>query len=280
MMNEHMYKSAMNKVEFSDNLDEKILKVLASHESKEKEIKRPNRRKFYIGLAAILSVLVLTISIAILNNISNPIADNDSQVSMDVSSSYPAYSLEDLVIFSDIISIGRIKAISDPIEIRPVGGGDTDLFTDYTIELEKTFKDSTDNTSKSVPLRMRTEKSGIGVSDDFDYDLKIGDRYLFFLSYPTTGGGYTVDDDHISLVGGSQGLLEIKSEDRFYNPQLSSLETDKLLSVINDPDIEKAADEWDPLSGLKANLDSGFITQEEYDKAIEELSQYAEIVND
>ena len=280
-MNEHIYKSAIDKIEFSDNLNIKTLSFLDSHKSRKKHIQRSKSKKFYIGLTALIAVFILTINIY--NNSIDPLSDIDSDVGFDVSSSYPAYSLEDLVIFSHIIAIGEVKSISEPIEIRPVGGGDTDLFTDYTLGLEEVFKDSSvnsSNASKSVPLRIRTGKPGVAVSDGFDYNFKIGDRYLFFLSYPTSGGGYTVNDDHITLVGHTQGLLEITEQNEYYSQDYGRINNNELLSIINDPDIQKSAEQFDPLDGLKENLRSGFISQEEYDKAIEDLGQYAEIVND
>lgn len=284
MMNEHIYKSAIDKLKFSDDLNVKTLKYLDSKkETRYSKSKRISRKRFYFGLTALTATLVLAISISMFNNNPDTTVPNDSGVHVDTSSSYPAYSLEDLVMFSDIIAVGEVKAISEPIEIKPVGGGDSDFFTDYTIKLKETYKDTskiTNGVTESVPLRIRTGKPGIAVSTDFDYDFKIGDRYLFFLSYPTSGGGYTVDDDHISLVGGPQGLLKITSEDVFNSKFFDILEIEELISIINDPNIQKAAEEFDPLSGLKENLKSGFITQEEYDRVIKDLSEYAEIVSD
>lgn len=283
MMNGHIYKSAIDQLKFSDDLNMKTLKYLDSHKSIQQKTKKSNKKKYYIGLTALVAVFFLAISISMLDDHPNPITRDDSEIQSDQSPSYPAYTLEELVIFSDIIAVGEIKSISEPIEIKPVGGGDTDFFTDYTVELKKTYKDiseGTNGTTQSVPLRIRTGKPGMDISTDFDYDFKIGDRYLFFLSYPTSGGGYTVNDDHISLVGDAQGVLEIKSEDQFYSNHLDTLETEDLFSIINDPEIQKAAEEFDPLYGLKENLKSGFITQKEYDRAMKDLSEYAEIIND
>lgn len=109
--------------------------------------------------------------------------------------------------------------------------------------------------------------------------LDVNDEHLFFLKYPTSGGGYTVDDDHILLTGGAQGLLTQISDNEYYNPAYNIIDSKDLVTKINDPNLRLTAEESDPLNGLKQNLESGFINKQEYNEAVKITSQYAEIVN-
>ena len=84
-MNEHIYKSAIDKIEFSDNLNIKTLSFLDSHKSRKKHIQRSKSKKFYIGLTALIAVFLLTINIY--NNSRDPLSDIDSDLGFDVSSS-------------------------------------------------------------------------------------------------------------------------------------------------------------------------------------------------
>lgn len=197
----------------------------------------------------------------------------------EVATVYPEYSIQDLVKYSDIIATGEVIEVSKPLEIKPVGGGDSSLFTDYTIKLNQVIENKSGLTD-TVVLRVRGGESDelIVVETDME-QLAVGTEYLFFLNAPQTGGGYTTKDDHMLLTGGSQGLLsDDATKGIFVNESYSGVSEEDIASMLNDPALKKTAEEEDPFYALEENLESGFITQEEYDETIKELSEYAEVV--
>lgn len=85
--------------------------------------------------------------------------------------------------------------------------------------------------------------------------LDVNDEHLFFLKYPTSGGGYTVDDDHILLTGGAQGLLTQISDNEYYNPAYNIIDSKDLVTKINDPNLRLTAEEVDfSLINLKESI--------------------------
>lgn len=197
----------------------------------------------------------------------------------EVSSIYPEYSIQDLVKYSDIIATGEIIEITKPFEIKPVNGGDSSLFMDYVIKLNGVMKNET-NFEDTVNLRIRGGETEELIVVESDMPKLTKDaEYLFFLTVPKTGGGYTTKDDHVLLTGGEQGLLNLTATNEVYKSEsFNTINQKDIVTMVNDPKLKKTNEELDPLYGLKENLKSGFITQEEYDETVKDLSKYAEII--
>lgn len=242
-----------------------------------------NRKKYLFALGTAL-ILVTILTLVFINTTAKTkeATIEEDKIIHSVSALYPAYSIEELVKYSDIIAIGEIVAKSDLLEIEPVGGGDTSLFTDYVIQLNEVFKGEESKETDTVNLRMRGGENEEKIVIDVEMPkVNIGDKYLFFLVYPKTGGGYTTKDEHILLTGGPQGLFNLSANhDEYKDKGLNkAINKNNLLKLVHDPSLTKSKEEADQYYGLKQNLKTGFITQEEYDEAIKQLNEYAKIVN-
>lgn len=230
----------------------------------------------YLKVLVISSLLLSVALFFYMKSIKN----EHAKIYEEVASVYPEYSIQDLVKHSDIIASGEIIEISGPLEIEPVDGGDSSLFTDYIVKLNDIIKNES-IFEDTVNLRIRGGESEdlIVVETDAPKITK-NSEYLFFLSIPSTGGGYTTEDDHVLLTGGDQGLLDTTTvQEVFNNEAYNTVSKKEITTMVHDPELKKTKEETDPLYGLKENLKSGFITQEEYDETVKSLSKYAKIIN-
>lgn len=240
---------------------------------------KANERKYLFALGIALLLVTMFTFFLFINMQAKTI--EEGKVVQTVSSLYPEYSIEDLVKDSDIIAVGQLMAQSDVLEIEPVNGGDIGLFTDYVVQLQEVLKDEGNQAKETVNLRLRGGENDEKIVIDSEVpQVSIGDQHLFFLVYPKTGGGYTTKGDYVLLTGGSQGLFNLTEKNEFIDLDLNkTIDKNSLLKMVHDPSLKKSKAESDPYYGLKQNLKTGFITQEEYDEAIKQLNQYAKIVN-
>ena len=201
---------------------------------------------------------------------------------------------EQLIEESDLIAVCELKEISDAFQIESVGGGVMN-FTDSYFETTEILRGDPPDDSGIITVRTQggmVDNWSVIMSDkyEFQYDKK----YLLFLVHAGMGGGYNTEGDYYYLNGSWQGIFPL--EETTTNSLKASSEiiengcgTDSIqldavrseieaLNKIGPPD-ENAAYEK-AMENQKANLDSGWITQEEYEQALEIYQQYATYIGD
>lgn len=206
--------------------------------------------------------------------------DAKNNIVHEISAIYPHYSIEKLVKHADVIAVGEIAKQDAVLEIEPVVGGETRLFTDFIVRLTEVYKDERQSATNEVLLRVQGGENAEKIVIDTEMPkLAAGDQYLFFLAFPKSSGGYTADDGHMTLVGGPQGLFKLSDGANQFANADTTINKEELTSMAKNPQLKLAKEEADPYYGLKQNLQSGFITEEEYNKSVSELNKYATIVN-
>lgn len=131
-----------------------------------------------------------------------------------------------------------------------------------------------------------------------DLSLTVGKDYLFFLDKPVSGGGYNTEGDYYYITSGSSGADESSAETvkdergeivpkTFYPYETRELSKDAI-DYLNFMEEIKTYNESHPVDemyrlkryekDLQSNLDTGFITQEEYEQSHELIKTYATIV--
>lgn len=223
-----------------------------------------------IGMALFLICIIGTIFV-LANRIWQPGATR-------VSGIVEHQSLEDLMTKSDLVMEGSVTDISEGFWVRNTSGGER-IQTDYSFNVNSVLKGEA---QEKVTVRMD------GGSDDQEaiiYEdapkLKIGKTYTLFLYRPQYGGGYYTKGDYYNILGMRQGVYT-KTADADYLTQGE----DKVLKAEFTQKLEETKNEkrqpdsflQERYQNLKANLDSGFITQEEYDTAMRDTHEYAEII--
>ena len=125
--------------------------------------------------------------------------------------------------------------------------------------------------------------------DDEDIKIKDSDKMVLFLYRVTVGGGYTTNDEYYQVVGGSnQGIffLDESAEKETYKSNSQNFDAlewgtakAQLLEVANELPIDQSGLLEYETEQLKAELESGKITQDEYDTTLESYTKYATIID-
>lgn len=196
------------------------------------------------------------------------------EAAAEIEASYPEITNEELVQHASLIVLGSITKSSDPFGIRPVFGGDPVNYYDWTVIIESTYRGE----AASNTITVRTPA-------DFGERLQAGSSALMFLYQPGMGGGYNTEGDYYYIYGRDLGLYyltDAQTPCRVYNMAGTTKTWDSFMDEIAGlsaqyPVNEKLEYEA-ALENLKTNLETGFITQAEYDNYLAELQVYAEIV--
>jgi hypothetical protein len=214
------------------------------------------------------------------------VATVDDQVvdTIAVSSSLVAKDVPQLIESSDIIACGTVVSKNAPIKILPVFGGDFSIFSDFIFEIENSYLHANatpENSSVSVRIHGGTV-DGLNVIVEEAPVLEVGGKYLLFLYRPGRGGGYNTVGDYYYVNGASQGIYIMNENE--YTRQLSgtNIEIEVLQSLI----AEYEATGTPRITALEEftqnqirNLDSGAITEEEYETFITNANTYATIID-
>lgn len=205
------------------------------------------------------------------------------------------YTYEDLIQEAPVIVVGQVVGFSDPFQIIPVYGGDPSIFTDVSFQVDHVLRGEG---SLGKVLNIRKEGgqiNGLQVIVEESPDLELGHSYLLFLYQPKMGGGFNTLGDYYYVLGMEQGVFPLTRDEELNPHQLESLELNNGLGVETSlHEMEKDLNTLSPsqkshaenenkvkesfLANQEANLASGFITQEEYDRLLKESQVYAEII--
>jgi hypothetical protein len=248
------------------------------------------KTKFKLVLAAVLIVLSFCIVFTFCQNDSTQPQEllemQNEPVRVNISGLLAAKDIPQLIMESDIIVFGKVIEASDPIKICPVGGGDYSLFTDYYFDAIDVLKSSElfDNMNR-IPVRIHG-----GVTKDLivvhgeEPKLTIGNEYLLFLFKPGMGAGYNTEGEYCYVTGATQGTYSFVNNDGIQKlvPQLGTqtLTMGELKQQINDFSSVAVKTKMEIFKeNLLKNIESGFISEDEYSIFLDEANTYATIIN-
>ena len=200
------------------------------------------------------------------------------------------YDFDELIEASNVIVKGRIKGDADTFTVHPTTGGDDSVFTQYQFEVDDVIRGDI-TAGETIGIRFEGGQHGnlnvINMDDDMDFN--DNDRMVLFLRRVTVGGGYTTNDEYYIIVGGSgQGIFYLDedaeaetyvSDSMDYDPLVWSTARAQLVELANElPTNQRGLLEHET-EQLKAELESGKITQDEYDTRLERYGKYATIID-
>lgn len=234
-------------------------------------------KKRSIFLLTSISVLLCITLIAVIN-----LKSNFNITTVEVSGINPHYELDELVEKSHIIAKGKITGQSDPFIVKPTNNGDESVFTDYYFELSEVLRGEK-SSGDTISIRVEGGKKGKwNVVNETDVGMKIGDEVVAFLYKVNVGGGYTTNEDYYLIVAGNQGMyfIDENSNENIYKNTItndSPLIWEKALYELTSISKEKPINyNWvydEVINNLKANVETGFMTNEEYEKTLVEFNQ-------
>lgn len=249
-------------------------------------------KKICISSICILAILFLFFvyqkdNISAHNEMTKEISDNEID-KVVVSSMIESKSLDDLEKTSQLIVEGELVGEPEYIKIKPTSGGDARVYTQYNFK-PNNFIRNADALAYDDTIKVRVLGGQIGdllIESDTSPIIKKDDDVILFLYKPNMGSGYNTEGDYYYINGLYQGVFyknannEFVSSDTFGN-ELETINLNEYQAKVKELDENgfniKYNDEI-VLENFKRNLDSGFITQEEYDRFVAETKIYAQIV--
>lgn len=137
------------------------------------------------------------------------------------------------------------------------------------------------------------EANGVNMIWEEAATLEVDETYLLFLYKPQMGGSFNTEGDYYYLSGDTRGIYPVDSATTFSgttNDVYTSSDGTKrilhneliqLIDQVNEEipaDIDMRYQEF--LENQQYNLETGFISQEEYDRFLSEAQRYATYYGD
>ncbi|HZW49143.1 MAG TPA: hypothetical protein VFF80_03305 [Bacillota bacterium] len=207
----------------------------------------------------------------------NQAISNDGGITTAVVSGLlPDLDYGDLMKESSLVIRGKVVDQSESFQIIPVFGNSPSNFADYSLQVEEVLRGNA-NPKDIVSARIQgglVEKLNVIVEDSPNFN--IGDQVLVFMYQPNMGSGYNTEGDYYYVLGVNQGAFYLTEKSGttdyniFSNVKGVEVEWDTAVLDFTDYNKENPVDENrvynEFLENQKRNLDSGFITQAEYNR--------------
>ena len=242
-------------------------------------------KKNLILSASISVILIIVLAVTLTYTLSHI-----NLQTIEIRSLMPRYNFNELITNSHVIVKGQITGDADTFTVHPTTGGDDSVFTQYQFEVDDVIRGDV-TAGETIGIRFEGGQHGnlnvINMDDDMDFN--DNDRMVLFLRRVTVGGGYTTNDEYYIIVGGSgQGIFYLDedaeaetyvSDSMDYDPLVWSTARAQLVELANElPTNQSGLLEYET-EQLKAELESGKITQDEYDTTLESYTKYATIID-
>lgn len=104
-------------------------------------------------------------------------------------------------------------------------------------------------------------------------------EYLLCLYQPNCGGAYNTKGDYYYVCGINQGVFTRDDSGGYVSLSGETLPDSRLEPKFRNVSINGDYTRKEFVENQEKNLANGFITKEEYDAAMAQLNQYAEILN-
>jgi hypothetical protein len=195
----------------------------------------------------------------------------------------------ELVGQSSLVVRGTVSGEPDMLLIQGVGGGDPVYYTNTCFNVAEIYRGEASEageaeiTIRELCTSYLNEDGSLAEGLPSNATLLPDKEYVLFLYAPNYGGGWNTADDYFQVVGFNQGAFLREEGDVFRN-----LSYEEAIHGGTFADEMAAANAETPIDydfhknlleeGLNANRESGFITEEQYNQAVEERGLYATVV--
>lgn len=186
--------------------------------------------------------------------------------------------LDDLCEKSCLVTVGTVTGCSDSFQIKSAAGSIAN-FTDYFFETGSVLRGKAEEKEITVRVQGGTENKCTEVYENSP-SLKVGSKYLLFLYRSKRGGAFNTEGNYYYILGLTQGAFSISGSSYISQADLtvSEAELESKLTAIKDTPVDEYYFRNEFIRNQKMNLETGFITQEEYDRAMKNIDVYATII--
>ena len=187
-------------------------------------------------------------------------------------------TVEDLFTMSGLVAEGVITDTAPSFWVQSPDGTRA-LYTDYTFRLSDVLRGQA--AGETVTLRLPGGRVGTHRQVyTANPELREGEPYLLFLYRPGRGGAYNTAGDYYYILGLNQGVFSPADGEVYRSQSGTELDLEEALEAYGALPVRETYFREEFLQNQKANLESGFITQEEYDRMMAGLDDYAVILEE
>lgn len=236
-------------------------------------------------------ILALILGGAWMVKTQNPLQNTPENEQVYVDILLPEITQEDLKKESDLIVTGEIADAGKGIVIEKADGA-RETYTDYTFAIHDVLKG--EPTGEQVTVRVLGGKTNLGELIPASVSVPVFEKenaYLLFLYQPKMGGGFNTLGDYYYVLGQSQGSYDLAGDtaalSETYRSQFDSSLTFQSADLKTDLVRNQATYQHSPqdyreiaLANAKANLESGFFTEDEYRNILKQFDEYATIIHE
>lgn len=197
-------------------------------------------------------------------------------VTVYISGLLPEITEDDLFSQSLLVVSGTVDGCSDGFQVRSSSGMTTN-YTDFDFKVREVYRG--DAAAEYVTVRLQGGTAG-GRTEICtpNAEMESGKEYLLFLYQPGWGGGANTQGDYYYILGLTQGTFAVTEGDMFLSQTGQMLSRETLLERANEYPIDPLYFRNSYIANQKSNLETGFITQQEYEEFMALLDVYAQIV--
>jgi|GEM_PF-1577733 len=199
------------------------------------------------------------------------------KISMMVFAEYPMKTIDDLFTQSSLAVTAEYTGGYNCIRIfgdRLIGN-----FTDYVFEITVALRGAPEEKRITVRVEGGSE-GGFEELNSSSPSFEAGKEYLLFLYRPGMGGGYNTEGDYYYILGRNQGTFSEEKPGIYVSQDVGAtqLEWEYILENANRHPIDEDYFRTEFIENQKLNLETGLITQQEYDDRMQTIDRYAAIV--
>lgn len=180
---------------------------------------------------------------------------------------------------SNLVVFCTITSEPDSFGIRRVDTGGIEILSDQFAKVNKVIMGTPVSDTIVIRLRGGTVGKRTEIYEENPV-LEVGKQYLLFLNRPDRGGTYHTAGDYYYVRGLHQGAFEVFENGEFISSNGVKLAAESL--VIPDSVYQNGLFSMreDYIYNQKQNLEHNMLSQEGFDRRMEQLDQYAEIIDD
>lgn len=233
-----------------------------------------SRRKILLPLAGV--IVLLAAGLGVLR-----FAGSDGGQERDAGQTDGALAymgVDDLFQEATLIVEGTVSGAPDEFQIMSVSGSVAN-FSDYPFRITSVFRGTPDNSAENITIRIQGGTVN-NLTEEYSGSPKfeVGQDYLVFLYQPERGGSFNTEGDYYYVLGLSQGVFAKDGDGQYASQVGEVLDGNDLAQPLNDTPVDPEFFRNEYIENQKRNLENGMISQEEFDRLMENIDEYATIM--
>lgn len=199
-----------------------------------------------------------------------------------ISGLMPALTEQEMIEKSHLIVKGTFEDKSKAFQVRSADQTEESNFTDYYLTVEEVYRGDA-VAGDIIAVRIQGGFVGtVNVVSDMDPEINVGDTVFVHLYQPGIGGGFETNEDYYYVLSGIDGLFHYEDETTLVNPKTKGTKNipelkAEIQRINQTTPVNKNWVYEESLENAKKNLETGFITEKEYNEMLKEQQTYGTV---